>query len=144
MKNARHSKAASSAIEHSNCNAGCLPKRINTVTASFLAALLEGQELTGMEAVFRQSTTRAAAWVHYLQSQYCWNIQRRDFADGTNDGRISWVTRYWLSARDHELAFAAGARAWVEAVNAATEKRRTKAAEVKAQAASLNAKRGAA
>jgi len=143
MKNARHSEAASSANEQPNSSAGTLPARVNTVTAGFLAALLEGNELTGMEAVFRQSTTRAAAWAHYLEANYGWNIERCEVADGTNDGRISWVTRYWLSARDRELALAAGAREWIEAVNAATAKRSAKADEVKAKAARLNMKRGA-
>lgn len=138
-KNARQPKPTS-ANEHRNSN-GVLPTRVNTVTASFLAALLEGSTLTGMEAVFRQSTTRAAAWVHYLEGKYGWNIERREVADGTNDGRISWVTRYWLSDESIEAAFAAGARDWIDRVQAAVSKRRANASEVKARAARLNAGR---
>jgi hypothetical protein len=129
-----------SANEHRN-SSGVLPTRVNTVTASFLAALLEGNTLTGMEAVFRQSTTRAAAWVFYLESKYGWTIERREVADGTNDGRISWVTRYWLSGESIEAAFAAGAREWIDRVQAAISKRRANAGEVKARAARLNAGR---
>lgn len=143
MENARPQQVETSASDKRHFS-GNLPARINTATASFLATLIEGRELTGLEAVFSQSTTRAAAWVFYLESKYGWNIQRRDVACGTNDGRISWATCYWLSAQDRELAFAAGARAWVDAVNAATEKRRANAEAVKAEAARLNVKRGAA
>jgi hypothetical protein len=139
-KNAQSSKAESSANEHRNSN-GALPTRVNTVTASFLAELLEGNALTGMEAVFRQSTTRAAAWVHYLEGKYGWTIERREIADGTNDGRISWVTRYWLSDESREAAFAAGARGWIDRVQAAVSKRRANADEVKALAARINAGR---
>jgi hypothetical protein len=139
-KNAQSSKAESSANEHRNSN-GVLPARVNTVTASFLAALLEGNTLTGMEAVFRQSTTRAAAWVHYLEGKYGWTIERREVADGTNDGRISWVMRYWLSDEVIEAAFAAGAREWIDRVQAAVSKRRANAGEVKARAARINAGR---
>ncbi|MFX1761906.1 helix-turn-helix domain-containing protein [Paraburkholderia sp. A1RI-2L] len=139
-KNARQPKPTS-ANEHRNSN-GVLPTRVNTVTASFLAALLEGNTLTGMEAVFSQSTTRAAAWVHYLEGKYGWTIERREVADGTNDGRISWVTRYWLSDESIEASFAAGAREWIDRVQAATSKRRANVGEVKARAARINAGRG--
>lgn len=138
-KNARQPKPTS-ANEHRNSN-GALPTRVNTVTASFLAALLEGTTLTGMEAVFRQSTTRAAAWVYYLEGKYGWTIERREIADGTNDGRISWVTCYWLSNESREAAFAAGAREWIDRVQVAILKRRANAGEVKARAARLNAGR---
>ncbi|HDR9078208.1 TPA: hypothetical protein QDA98_000758 [Burkholderia vietnamiensis] len=138
-ENARQPKPTS-AKQHHNFN-GSLPRRVNTVTASFLAELLEGNALTGMEAVFRQSTTRAAAWVHYLESKYGWTIERHEVADGTNDGRISWVTRYWLSDESREAAFAAGARGWIDRVQAAIHNRRANADEVKTRAARLNAAR---
>lgn len=140
MKKRPTDKSQSSANEHRNSN-GVLPARVNTVTASFLAALLEGNTLTGMEAVFRQSTTRAAAWVHYLEWKYRWTIERREVADGTNDGRISWVMRYWLSDDAIEAAFAAGAREWTDRVQAAVSERRANVGEVKARAARINAGR---
>jgi hypothetical protein len=94
-----------------------------------------------MEAVFRQSTTRAAAWVHYLEGKYGWTIARREIADGTNDGRISWVMLYWLSEDFIEAAFAAGAREWIDRVQTAVRKRCANVGEVKARAVRLNAGR---
>jgi hypothetical protein len=137
MKNARQPKSTS-AEGYGNHIAGALPVRKNTVTSSVLAALLEGRTLTGMEAVFEQSTTRAAAFVFYLEKTYGWFIERRDIAAGTNDGRITWVTVYWLTAAAREAAFAAGARAWIDDVKAAAEKRRKGADKAKATAAKLN------
>jgi hypothetical protein len=132
-------KSESSAKQHRGCGAGSLPTRVNTVTAGFLAALLEGKELTGMEAVFRQSTTRAAAWVHYLENHYGWVIERRAIADGTSDGRVAWVTLYWLSGDVRNAAIAAGAREWIERVRETANSRRAKAREAKARAAHINA-----
>ncbi|WP_442808659.1 helix-turn-helix domain-containing protein [Trinickia soli] len=137
MKNARQPKSTS-AEGHGNHIAGALPARKNTVTSSVLAALLEGRTITGMEAVFEQSTTRAAAFVFYLEETYGWVIERRDIAVGTNDGRITWVTAYWLTAAAREAAFAGGARAWIDDVKAAAERRRKGADKAKATAAKLN------
>lgn len=67
MKNARQPKSTS-AEGPGNRIAGALPMRKNTVTASVLTALLEGQSVTGMEAVFEHSTTRAAAFIYYLEA----------------------------------------------------------------------------
>jgi hypothetical protein len=138
MKNARPHKVETSAAGHGNSNVGALPVRISTVTASVLAMLLEGREITGMEAVFSQSTTRAAAFIHYLTEKYGWSIESRSIATGTNDGRVTWITVYWLTARVREAAFVAGARPWIDDVKTAASKRRTGAAKAKATAAKLN------
>lgn len=141
MKNAPDHKAAESANTQRDYKASELPKRINTVTSGVLAALLEGQAITGMEAVFKQSTTRAAAIINYLESRYGWHIKRRDIATGTNDGRVAWVREYWLTAQAREAAFQAGARPWVDDVKAAAAKRRKQREAVKARAAKLSAQR---
>ncbi|MFM0170612.1 helix-turn-helix domain-containing protein [Paraburkholderia sediminicola] len=140
MKNARpHNKAETSAKDKRNSTRGTLPCRINTVMAGVLAELLEGRTITGMEAVFNQSTTRAAAVIHYLESQYGWSIERTDVAAGTRDGRVAWVTAYWLSIAVRVAAFADGARGWVDEVKDAAWKRRQGASDAKARAAEFNA-----
>ncbi|AGW91518.1 hypothetical protein N234_15925 [Ralstonia pickettii DTP0602] len=141
MKNAPDHKAAESANTEQKYKTNVLPKRINTVRAGVLAALLEGDAVTGMDAVFNQSTTRAAAVIHALETKYGWHIERRDMATGTKDGRVAWVTVYWLSARSREAAFAAGARPWIDEVKAAAAKRRKQAHVTKTRAARLNAAR---
>ncbi|MEM5276704.1 helix-turn-helix domain-containing protein [Cupriavidus taiwanensis] len=141
MKNAPDHEAAESANTQRKYKTNALPKRINTLTAGMLAALLEGQKITGMEAVFKQSTTRAAAVIHYLTHKYGWQIEREDFATGTKDGRVAWVSAYWLTAQAREAAFNAGARAWIDDVKAAAAKRRMRADAVKTKATRLNAMR---
>ncbi|MFC5427213.1 hypothetical protein ACFPTO_00050 [Paraburkholderia denitrificans] len=141
MKNARSQREGTSAKDQGYFTVGALPKRTNTVTAGVLATLLEGDVVTGMEAVFKQSTTRAAALIYYLEADYGWHIERRDIATGTNDGRVAWVSVYWLAAQAREAAFAAGARAWIDDVKVAADKRRKQRAAVKVSAAKLNARR---
>src|SRR3546814_4874033 len=108
-----------SAPSKRNYNPGQLPKRKNTVTAAVLAGLLEGETLTGMDAVFGQSTTRLGAVVFWLSERYGWTIERRDIATGTNDGRVAWITCYWLRQATRAAAFDVGARPWVDGVKAA-------------------------
>jgi hypothetical protein len=141
MKNARPHEVETSALDKRDCISGILPRRVNTVLAGVLADLLDGHTVTGMAAVFKQGTTRAAAVVHHLETRYDWTIERRDVVTGTNDGRIASIKDYWLSASAREAAFKNGARAWVNDVRAAATKRRNGAGKAKATAAKLNAAR---
>ena len=141
MKTPPNQTEFESAVEKRNYNPGTLPKRINTVTAAVLAGLLESKELTGMESVFKQSTTRLGAAIHYLEQHYGWHIERHDIAVGTADGRIPCISVYWLAQSTIAKAFEAGAREWITAVNAARTERRKHAGECKVQAAQRNAAR---
>src|SRR5471032_2460012 len=96
MKNAPTANNDESAPDKRDSTPGTFPKRRNTVTAGVLAALMESKTITGMDGVFSMSSTRLAAFIFYLEQNYGWTIERRDFATGTNDGRESWVTQYWL------------------------------------------------
>lgn len=124
MKNAPTTNSNESAPDKRNYTPGILPKKTNTVTSGVLAYLLENQSPTGMEAVFKMSTTRLAAVIHYLGKKYAWNIERDDKAAGTNDGRISWITVYWLPQGTISSAFAQGARDWIDVVKASRAKQR--------------------
>ena len=128
-----------SAPEKANYTPGQLPSRKNTVTAAVLASLLESRAITGLESVFKQSTTRLAAVIHYLETKYNWHAERRDIVTGTKDGRITTVSAYWLPQKVISIAFEAGARKWIESVNEERAKLRKKASECKEQAARLNA-----
>jgi hypothetical protein len=141
MKNARPQRVGTSANDQGHSTVGNLPKRINTVTAGVLAELLEGHAITGMDAVFRQCTTRAAAVILYLKSEYGWTFEHRDIATGTTDGRVAWVRAYWLSNATRAAAFADGARDWIDEVRAAAVKRRKGARDARTKAAKLNALR---
>ncbi|QRX84268.1 hypothetical protein [Glaciimonas sp. PAMC28666] len=139
MTNAPITNSNESAPDERDYNLpGSLPNRKNTVTAAVLACLLESSHLTGMESVFKQSTTRLSAVIHYLERDYCWNIDRRDIVTGTSDGRIASITTYWLSQTAIAQAFETGARHWIDKVNAARAARRKQSDKCKADAARLN------
>ena len=138
MKNAPVQPTNESAPEKRDYTPGRLPKHINTVTASVMISLLESNTLTGMDAVFKESTTRLSAVINYLKSDYGWTIDRRDIATGTNDGRIATITAYWLPQETIARAFEAGARAWIDQVKAARAKQRKQADKCKADAARRN------
>ena len=97
--------------------------------------------LTGMESVFKQSTTRLSAVIHYLEHKYGWHIERRDIANGTSDGRITFIATYWLPQATIAQAFEAGARDWIDSVKTARAARRKESEKCKAQAGRLNAAR---
>ena len=141
MKNAPDPTTIESAPDKRNYTPGTLPKRINTVTAAVLARLLESNALTGMDSVFKQNTTRLGAVVHRLTRDYGWQIERRDIATGTNDGRIAAISSYWLPQVTIAQAFDAGAREWIDSVKAARAERRKQSDKCKAEAARLNAAR---
>lgn len=130
-----------SAVDKRDSTPGTLPLRRNTVTAAILASLLESNTLTGMESVFKQSTTRLCAVIHRLMRDYEWHIERCDIVTGTNDGRIASISAYWLPQATITQAFEAGARDWIESVKVARAERRKESEKCKAQAVRLNAVR---
>ena len=141
MKSARPQNAGTSAREQGHFTPGTLPSRCDTVTAAVLAAMLEGQELTGLDAVYGQHTTRLSAFILSLAREYGWHIARRRIATGTNDGRISWISAYSLPQATRIAAFDAGARQWVDEVKEARARLRKTAPKCKAKAARINAMR---
>ena len=123
---------------------GTLPTRHNTVTAEVLCRLLNGENLTGMDAVFDCSTTRLAAVIHYLTGEYCWAIDHVDMEVGTNDGRVTLIRAYFLPRPVIRKAFDAGALAFCRSVKAARAATRKNAAKAKEEAHKRNAARSAA
>ncbi|CAB3778558.1 hypothetical protein [Paraburkholderia caffeinilytica] len=138
MKNARPQQVETSAQDTFNSTAGIFPKRPETVLAGVLAKLLEGHTLTSMDAVFKQYANRAETVIHCLEARYAWNIERRDIATATGDGRVVWVTAYWMTIHVREAAFKAGARAWIPETELTAKKRRKSANQGKSRAATRN------
>lgn len=120
---------------------GKLPSRLNTVKSDVLASLLESGTLSGMDAVFKQNTTRLSAVIHSLEKDFGWHIERQERAVGTKDGRTSFVRFYWLSQATISKAFDEGAEEWIKNVRTARAERRRKSPESKANAAKINAMR---
>ena len=123
---------------------GAFPTRRNTVTAEVLCRLLQGENLTGMDAVHCASTTRLAASINYLGDKYNWTIDRVDIDVGTADGRVPVIKAYYLSRPTIRRAFDAGALAFCQSVTEARAKTRKHASKAKAEAAKRNAARTAA
>jgi hypothetical protein len=123
---------------------GSFPARHNTVTAEVLCRLLNGESLTGMDAVFGCSTTRLAAVIYYLAQEYGWYADHVDIDVGTNDGRVTVIRAYFLPRAVIRKAFDAGALEFCRSVKAARAATRKNAAKAKEQAHKRNAARSAA
>ena len=123
---------------------GTFPTRLNSVTAEVLGRLLEGESLTGMDAVFGCSTTRLAAVIHYLTGEYAWAVDHVDMEVGTNDGRMTVIRAYFLPRAVIRKAFDAGALAFCRSVKAARAATRKDAAKAKEEAHRRNVARSAA
>ena len=119
--------------------AGGFPAKQNTVTADVLARLLAGERLTSLDTVYDASTTRLGAVVFYLANDYGWQIQSIDKAAGCNDGRVAWVSEYFMPAEIIVRAMTAGAGEWCAKVKAARRKRRAHAAQARHEASRANA-----
>lgn len=141
MKNAPDQTTIESAPDKRNYTPGTRPARVDTVTAAVLAGLLESNTLTGMDSVFKQNTTRLGAVIHRLTRDYGWQIDRRDVATGTSDGRVAEITAYWLPQATIAQAFEAGARQWINTVKAARALRRNDAEKCRNIATRKNAAR---
>jgi hypothetical protein len=138
MKTPTPQTAEMSAPDKSDYTPGTLPKRTDTVLSAVLAALLESKIITGMDSVFKQSTTRLSHHIWSLSRDYGWSIERCDVSAGTNDGRIACITEYWLPQATIAKAFEVGARDWIASVNAARAERRKQSEKCKARALLIN------
>jgi hypothetical protein len=119
-------------------SSGSLPVRQATVCAEVLCRALNGEVMTGMDAVFAASTTRLAAHIGYLESNYAWTFERGNRAVGCKDGRTQTVTTYWLAPPAIERALQCGGAAWCASVRAARSAKRAQAAQAQVLAHRLN------
>lgn len=113
---------------------GRLPSRQNTVLAAVLASMLEGRHLTGMDAVFGESTTRLAHHIWAIRGDYGWDVHSVDRVVGTKDGRVETIAVYSLPPEVIEVAMAQGARGWIDEVRRQRLALRRKAAEARRKA----------
>ena len=138
MKNARTNEVETSVTGNGALILARFPVRCNTVIAEVLARLLRYERLTGLDAVFDASTTRLAAVVHSLQDAYGWTIERKDKATGCNDGRVAWVSEYYIEPGAVAAAMEGEAAHWCASVWRERTALRAKAAEAKRKAERLN------
>ena len=117
---------------------GTFPAKLATVTAEVLYRLLAGDRMAGLEAVNEASTTRLAAVVEYLQSRYGWTIDRHDKANGCRDGRVSWVSVYYLPPETIARAMDEGAAIWCASVKTSRAALRKRASHAAKYAARVN------
>jgi hypothetical protein len=141
MENARPLQAEESSAPNSADFTATFPKRHSTVAAEVLRRLLDGERLTGLDAVFDAHTTRLAAVVHYLKRNYGWDISGIDKAVGTVDGRVSEVREYFLPPIALRKAFTAGAADYMLRVLDARARQRAEAAGARTEATRRNASR---
>lgn len=143
MKNARpvpKDEAGAPGMGAAIVTPGVLLDKRDTVRAEVLARFIVGERLTGLSAVTDSSTTRLAAVVHALGG-YGWAIERTERAAGCRDGRIAYVSEYWMRPDLCAAALAAGAGVWCQEVRAARRALRAKAAKARTAAARFNARK---
>lgn len=140
MKTPHTTEAVQSANKQARFIGG-YPKSLGSVNAAVLARLLEGERLTSLSQVFESSTTRLASAIHNLGSKHKWMIERQPIAIGTNDGRVTDVTEYWLSDTTRMQAREHGSDEFCEAVWVAREEQRKTASDKREQAGMRNATR---
>lgn len=118
------------------------PSMHTSVTAEVLERLLDRQRLTSIDAVAGASTTRLAAYVHYLSRTYGWPIASQEKAVPCRDGRVAWVSEYHLPAAVVERAMTAGGAAWCDLVRAARAAQRSDASDAAQRARQANSRSG--
>jgi hypothetical protein len=145
MKNARpiRDEASAPSTGSTIVSSGYLPIRKATVCAEVLCRTLNGEVLTGMDAVFAASTTRLAAHIGYLEDKYCWTFQRGNKVVGCKDGRVQIITTYWLSPSAIEHAAQRDSAVWCLSVRVARAAKRTQAAQAQELAQRFNRAREA-
>ena len=116
------------------------PSTHTSVTAEVLERLLNRERLTSIDAVAGASTTRLAAYVHYLGRTYGWPIVSQEKAVPCRDGRVAWVSEYHLPAAVVERAMAAGGAAWSDLVRAARAAQRSDAGDAEHRARQANSR----
>jgi hypothetical protein len=87
---------------------GKFPKLATTLRAEVLATMLARDDMTGVESVFSNGSTKLATVMRALTRRYRWPIERQEFATNMVDGRAAWVSMYTLL--DKAVAFAAYTR----------------------------------
>jgi len=145
MKTPDTTKAVSSATRQGAqiIATGGFPAKLDTVTAEVLARLLNYERLTSLDAVGEASTTRLSAVTYYLGKEYGWQVESMDKAAGCRDGRVAWVSEYFLDPEIIARAMAAGAGEWCAKVRVARRARRAHAAQARREAERANAARKA-
>lgn len=140
MKNARPENIEAGAPgKVASIFVGSLPTRKDTVVAEVLCRLLAGEHMTSLDGVREASTTRLSAVVWHLEESFRWGIARRDKAAGCKDGRVAWVSEYFLTPETQAAAQARGVATWCREVRAARRALRLKAAVAARRASRLNA-----
>jgi hypothetical protein len=102
---------------------GKFPKLTTTLRAEVLATMLAADDMTGVESVFANGSTKLATVMRALTRRYRWPIERQEYATNMADGRVAWVSMYTLPAEAISNAFAAGAEVWIAEVREARSRR---------------------
>lgn len=145
MSNARRpEKIEAAGAQGDTAIVGTFMARRNTVRAEILARLLNGERLTGLDAVTGCSTTRLAPVIHALRTMYGWSIDSHEHDVGCRDGRVSEVAAYFMSHQNILSAFNAGASDFIKSVFEQRKARRKQAPKARREAERRNTARALA
>lgn len=117
-----------------------LPKRKSSVIASVLADLLSGGVINSIDSADDLSTTRLKDNISTLRKRYGWEaIESSPVAKATADGRVQWVSQYWLPINIIDTHSDEQTRNWIKEVRAARGKKRANYKFAKERAKSSHA-----
>jgi hypothetical protein len=93
------------------------PARKGTVIAAVLAELLKGRMLNCISTAQEMQTSRLKDQIASLRKRYGWrSICSNSIAIHTKDGRVQWVSQYWLPITAPDRIDTAEIGTWIKAV----------------------------
>jgi hypothetical protein len=102
-----------------------LPKRKSSVIATVLADLLSGGVINSIDSADDLSTTRLKDNISTLRKRYGWEaIESSPVAKATADGRVQWVSQYWLPINIIDAHSNEQTRNWIKEVRVARGNKR--------------------
>ncbi len=76
---------------------GIVPKRKSCLTSLVLAKLIAGEKLNSVDFALQANTGRLKDLIASLRKKHGWGaIESGSLAKATSDGRVQWVSQYWL------------------------------------------------
>jgi hypothetical protein len=119
-----------------------LPKRKGSVIASVLADMLGGAVINSVDSADDLSTTRLKDNISNLRKRHGWDvIESSKVAKATPDGRVQWVTQYWLPMKVIQAYCNEQTRDWIKGVRSARSIKRANFKNATERARAIHARK---
>lgn len=96
---------------------GKFPARKSSLVSLVLAKLIVGEKLNSVDFAVQANTSRLKDLIASLRKQYGWcSIESNSIAKATPDGRVQWVSQYWLPHNLLDILNTPSNDGWVKSV----------------------------